>query len=89
MEWKVLMPDVVRDELLGKAKKEIAKRIAAYDKAARELNAITGKTIEPSNADNDYGDYEDWLSEEVDKFGIDFLGEVLNLLDKLVGVHPR
>ncbi len=73
MEWKVLIPDVVWDELLGKAEKEIAKRVAAYDKAARELNAITGKTIEPGNADNDYGDYKDWLAEEVEKFGIDFL----------------
>lgn len=73
MEWKVLMPDVVWDELLGKAKKEIAKRAATYDKAARELNAITGKTIEPVDAASEFGDYEDWLAEEMEKFGIDFL----------------
>lgn len=59
MEWKVLMPDVVWDELLGKAKKEISKRAATYDKAARELNAITGKTIEPVDAASEFGDYKD------------------------------
>jgi hypothetical protein len=73
MEFKVLMPDVVWDELLGKAEKEIAKRAGAYDKAARELSAITGKTIEPVDAASEFGDYEDWLAEEIEKFAIDFL----------------
>jgi hypothetical protein len=73
MDLKVLMPDVVWDELLGKAEKEIAKRTGAYDKAARGLNAITGKKIEPVNAASEFGDYENWLAEEIEKFGIDFL----------------
>ena len=37
------------------------------------MNAITGKTIEPVDAASEFGDYEDWLAEEMEKFGIDFL----------------
>lgn len=73
LEWNVLMPDVVWDELLGNAEKEIAKRAATYDKAARGLNAITGKTIEPVDAAAEFNDYKNWLAEEMEKFGIDFL----------------
>ena len=73
MEWQVFIPEVVRDELLGKTKKEIAKRVGAFDKAARELGAITGKAIELGDAATEFGNYEDWLAEEMESFGIEIL----------------
>ncbi len=73
LDFEIFVPEVVLDELNGRVLQKISERVGAYEKAARELSALTGSDLGQVNATDEIEKYTDWLDELLDDNKVEVL----------------
>jgi cell division protein FtsB len=71
--YRIVLPDVAYDELIGKASEAIEVRVLTARKANRNLAAVTGHEFGPLDSNEEFSNYEDWLSEEIKNYEVEIL----------------
>ena len=66
----VYLPDVVYDELLEQAKKEIHSQFKKFDTASRKLESMTGESSSRVDPDDAFSKYKDWLDETLKQYDV-------------------
>ncbi|MGC1469983.1 MAG: PIN domain-containing protein [Sphingorhabdus sp.] len=70
LQYTVVMPDIVVDELKGNFPKKLKDKLDAFLKAKRELGKLTDLEAPTISLSEAVDSYEGWLGELIDKHGI-------------------
>jgi len=70
LQYTVVIPEIVLDELRGNYPKKLSEKYASFQKSKKELEKLTAVDTSVASLTDAINSYNNWLDELIDKHGI-------------------